>query len=260
MSHHYVVIVSLTALAFVLFSTMGPEMHCGRIVPNKKRSSLLICLVDEGKCMFSDFLVDGFHALLRQGAGILDPLPAVAVRPAVQDPPRAEPLSERRVLRIVRVFRLFLGIQVVEVAEELIEAVHGGQELVPVAQMVLAELAGGITERLQQFRDRRIGRPKADISPGHTDLGEAGTDRVLTGDEGCAPGGAALLSVIVSESSALVANAVNVGRPVAHLAAIVVADVPPADVVAPENEDVRLARFWHLELLSSLRLLPKPAR
>jgi hypothetical protein len=42
---------------------------------------------------------------------------------------------------VVRVFALFLGMQVVEIAEELIKAVRCRQELVAVAQMVLAECA-----------------------------------------------------------------------------------------------------------------------
>ena len=49
--------------------------------------------------------------------------------------------AELRVLRIVGVLRLLLGIEVIEVAEELVEAVVGRQELVLVAEMVLAELA-----------------------------------------------------------------------------------------------------------------------
>ena len=36
-------------------------------------------------------------------------------------------------------------------------------------------------------------------------------------------------------------DAVDVGRPVAHHAAVVGADVEPADVVAPDDEDVGLA-------------------
>ena len=39
---------------------------------------------------------------------------------------------------------IFHRIEVIEVAKELIEAVHRRQELVLVAKMVLAELAGGI--------------------------------------------------------------------------------------------------------------------
>ena len=37
-------------------------------------------------------------------------------------------------------FRLILGIQMVETAEELVEAVDGRQEFIAVAEMVLAEL------------------------------------------------------------------------------------------------------------------------
>ena len=66
---------------------------------------------------------------------------------AVEDAARAELLLERRVLRVVLVLRLLLGVEVVEVAEELVEAVHGGQELVAVAEVVLAELAGGVALR-----------------------------------------------------------------------------------------------------------------
>ena len=40
--------------------------------------------------------------------------------------------------------RVLHRVEVVEVAEELVEAVHGRQELVEVAEVVLAELAGGV--------------------------------------------------------------------------------------------------------------------
>ena len=40
-----------------------------------------------------------------------------------------------------RPLRLLLGVQVIEVAEELVEAMIGRQELVLVAEVVLAELA-----------------------------------------------------------------------------------------------------------------------
>ena len=154
--------------------------------------------------MLGHLFIDGFHALLGERAGILDPLPAFAVRPAVQYASGSEPLLELRVLRIVRVLRLFLRIEVVEVAEELVEAVHRRQELVLVAEMVLAELAGRVAQRLQQFGDGRVFRPQTDIGPGHADLGQAGADRVLPGDERGAPGGAALLTVVVGERRAFV--------------------------------------------------------
>jgi hypothetical protein len=65
----------------------------------------------------------------------------------VNDSPRTEPLLElREVLlgRIVRHLRLFFGVEVVEIAEELVEAVRGGQVLVEITEVVLPELPGRV--------------------------------------------------------------------------------------------------------------------
>ena len=75
-------------------------------------------------------------------AGVLDLLPALAVAPRVQHAARAVLLPELGVLRVVVGLRLLLGVQVVEVAEELVEAVHRRQVRVAVAEVVLAELTG----------------------------------------------------------------------------------------------------------------------
>ena len=47
-------------------------------------------------------------------------------------------------VRVVELLGLLFGVEVVQVAEELVEAVHGRQVLVLVAEVVLAELAGGV--------------------------------------------------------------------------------------------------------------------
>ena len=237
--HHVVVVALAVALALVLGGRVGAEMHAGGVVPEEERLLRLVLLVDEFQRALRDFVVDRFHPLLRQRAGVLDGLAALAVGLAMQHAARAEVLPELGVLRIVGVFGLFLRVEVIEVAEELVEAVHRRQILILVAEMVLAELPRGVAERLEQLRDRRVFRAEADVGAGHADLGEAGADRVLAGDEGRASGGAALLAVIVGEGDAFVGDAVDVGRAVAHLSAAVVADIPPADVVAPENEDIR---------------------
>ena len=83
------------------------------------------------------------------------------------------------IFRIVRQFRLFLGVEVIEIAVELVEAVHGRQELVAVAEMVLAELAGRIAERLEQFGDRRVFLLQPERGAGQTDLGHAGAQAGL---------------------------------------------------------------------------------
>jgi hypothetical protein len=47
------------------------------------------------------------------------------------------------------VFRLVLGVQVIEIAKELIEAVHRRQKIIAVAEMVLAELPGHVALGLE---------------------------------------------------------------------------------------------------------------
>src|SRR5690242_17139244 len=137
-------------------------------------------------------------------------------------------LLECRIFRIVGVFGLFLGIQVIEIAEKLVEPMHGGKEFILVAQVVLAELARRIAKRFQQCGDCGILGAYADIGAGHSDLGEARADRILPGDEGGTASGATLLAIVVSESRALMTDVVNVRRAVTHLTSVVVAAIPPA--------------------------------
>ena len=172
----------------------------------KNGLSALACFSIQASARVGDLLVDGFHALLGQRAGVLDRLPALAVGHAVEHAARSELLLELRILGIVGQLRFFLGVQVIEVAEELVEAVHGRQVFVAVAEMVLAELAGGVAERLEQLGDGRVFLLQADRGAGHADLGQAGADRVLAGDEARAAGGAALLGVVVGEGHAFLAR------------------------------------------------------
>src|SRR5579862_2854626 len=113
--------------------------------------------------------------------------------------------------------------------------------------MVLAELADGVAMRLEQLGHRRIFRTQTDVGPRHSDLGQTRTDRILASDERGPTRSAALLSVVIGEGDAFVAYTVDVGRSVAHLSEAVVADVPPADVIALEDENVRLALLGHFQ-------------
>jgi len=58
-------------------------------------------------------------------------------------------------------FGLFLGIEVVEVAEELVEAVRRGQGEVAIAQVVLAELV--IPERIGYWPVMKAARPAVEL-------------------------------------------------------------------------------------------------
>src|ERR1700683_2549634 len=55
--------------------------------------------------------------------------------------------------RVIGVEGVFHGVQVIQVAKVLIEAVNGGQELVEVTQVVLAKLTGFIAHGLERGGD-----------------------------------------------------------------------------------------------------------
>ena len=94
--------------------------------------------------------------------------------------------------------------------------------------------------RLERRGDRhRLGR-QAGGGAGLADGGHAGADRQLAGDEVGAARRAARLGVVVGEQHALGGDLVEVRRPARHHAAVVGADVPHADVVAHDEDDVGL--------------------
>ena len=195
--------------------------------------------VDETQRVVRDLVVDRFHPLLRQRPRVLDLLSAPAVRPGMQHAPRAKELLELRILGIVRVLRFLFGVQMIQVAEKFVEPVQGRQKLVPVSEMILAELTRHVTQRLQQFRDGRVFRRQADFGTRQTNLRQARADRILPGHERGSARRAALLAVVIGEGDALVGHAIDVRRAVAHLPPVVETDVPPADVVTPKDQDVR---------------------
>ena len=106
--------------------------------------------------------------------------------------------------------------------------------------MILAELAGGIALRLEHRCHRHIGLLPALLGTGEADLRHSRAHRHVAADEGSPPRGTALLAVVVGERDTLAGDPVDVRGLVAHHAAVVVADVPGADVVSPDDEDVRL--------------------
>src|ERR1700677_1487895 len=90
---------------------------------------------------------------------------------------------------------------------------------------------------------------QANRCAGQADLCQAGADRILARDEAGAAGRAALLAIPIGERRPFLRDAIDVGGLVAHHALAVVADVPVADVVTPNDEDVRFVRLCHATLL-----------
>jgi len=236
MIDHGIVVGALPAsgLAQALRLHMGTEVHVSEVHPGEERLTGLVLLLDERCRPGGHVVIDGLHALLGERAGVLD----TPVGPAVDHTLRSELLPELGILRIVRQLRLLFGVQVIEVAVELVEAVHGRQHLGPVAQVVLSKLTRGIAVRLEQPGDRGVFLLHAEIGPGHSHLAEARPEDALAHDEGRTTSRAALLGVVVREDHSFIGDAIDVGRLVAHHALGVRADVALPDVVAPDDDDV----------------------
>ena len=60
----------------------------------------------------------------------------------------------QQVLRVVGMRRVFHRVEVIEVAEELVEPMDSGQKLIEIAEVILTELASGVALRLERGGDR----------------------------------------------------------------------------------------------------------
>ena len=219
-----VLAVAVLVPAAVLGADVRAQVHARRVEPAEERLAgrLLPLHVVDGRG--GGLVVDRLHPLLGERAGVLDGLLADLAEAridgrvvlvgglALEHAARAELGAVSRVLRIVGQLRLLLGVEVVEIAEELVEPVDGRQRFVAVADVVLAELAGRVAEVLEQAADRGIELAHAHRRAGEADLGQAGAEAVLAGEKRRPAGGAALLAVIVQEAEAFLGDAVDVGR------------------------------------------------
>ena len=197
---HRVVIGRLPAAGLPEAPPLGvcAEVHVRGVHPAEERLAPPVLTPDEVGSRIDELVVTGLHALARQRSRVLDPLHAHAAparvllrivlvrRPALQHSTRTEALPEPLeavLFGVVRVLGLLLGVQVVEVSEELVEPVHCREELVLVPQVVLAELPCRVALLLEQLGDRRIPGLQPHRRSGQSDLAEPGAEDALPSDE-----------------------------------------------------------------------------
>ena len=198
---------------------MGAEVHVREVDPHKHRLASFGLFLDELRRASRDVVIDGLHALLGQRAGILDFLCSVRQCPGVNYTPWAELLAkagEIRILWIVREFRFFLCVEVVEVSVEFVKAVICRQVLVSVTEMILAKLPGGVALRLEQFCNCHIPFLQAKGRARHAHFGIARSQSDLARNERGAARRTALLAVVVGEHHPLFGDPVDVGGLVSH--------------------------------------------
>jgi hypothetical protein len=116
--------------------------------------------------------------------------------------------------------------------------------------MVFPELTSRIALILETGRDSYNVLMHPDRRARHTDFGKTSAIHTLPGDEGRASRSAGLFTVRIGEHHAFLGDAVDIGRSIAHEPVRIATQVRDADVVAPNDEDVRLVRFGHVNFLS----------
>jgi hypothetical protein len=122
---------------------------CIRVELNQQKKGLFAacCRSMKSKRRSQELLINRLHPFARQRTSVLD----LAIGKRMDHTARAELLLEFGILRVIDILWFLLRVEVIEITEEFIEPVLGRQELIFVAEVVLAKLSGGINERFEQF-------------------------------------------------------------------------------------------------------------
>ena len=236
----------------ILVAKPGIHVHPTSVEPHEERLVRLLRALHEVQAGGHERLIHCLHPLLAELAGVLDSLFADLAEAgidcrivhlggiAMQHATSAVFLKELRILWIVHLLELLLGVEMIEIAKELVESMHGRQVLVTVAEVVLAELSGSVSEGLEHFRQSRRFRLQAQRCARPTDGGHAAADGILPRDECSASSSTGRLGVMVREHDALSGDAVDVRRPIAHRTVAIGADILPPHIIWKNDEDVRL--------------------
>src|SRR5712692_4366983 len=99
-----------------------------------------------------------------------------------------------------------------------------------IAEMVLAELAGGVAEVQQELGEARRAGPQVGRAARQLRRDHARAQRLHASDEGVAPSRATLLGVVVHELAAFLGDTVDIWCFPDHQAAMITTRLHPADV------------------------------
>src|SRR3954453_11556319 len=250
---HAVGVDAESGLVLPSLRKVRPHVHPGGVVPQQERLLGVMGAVDEVERTLQQVVFPCLHALAGQGASVLDRLLADpsesrvlrgvvdVAGPAVKDPTRDEELlKDRQILRVVRLLGLLLRVEVVEVAVELVEAMHGRQELVAVTQMVLAVLGRHVAQGLEQLGQGRVFGLEPLLGTRQSDGRQSRAHRDLPGDERRAPRRATGLRVGIGQHRTLGSEAIYARRLGAHQPTVVGTHIKPTDVIRQDQEHVRL--------------------
>src|SRR5262245_36787542 len=153
----------------------------------------------------------------------------------MQDPARPELFTKPWILGIVRVLRLFLGIQMVKVSEKLIEAVNTWQMLIAITKMILTELRGCVSLCLQNIGNAWVILGQAQRGARKTNFGQPGSNRRLPCNKCSTACSATLLAVPAEKHRAFFSDSIDVRSFITHVAAIVDTCVVPSNDIPHDD-------------------------
>src|ERR1700733_11560043 len=143
---------------------MRKDVHTRRVHPHEEWLISLYLAAHVINRGGGSLVVDCFHPLAVERAGILNRLLTDAApvrlfgRIVLVGRLAAEHAARRVVIDIllvvfrpIRSLQLLFGIEVIKIAKKLVEAMNRWQIFIAVAEMVLTELAGCVTERLERL-------------------------------------------------------------------------------------------------------------
>src|SRR5206468_4735725 len=171
---------------------MRYDVHARRVEPAEERLAVIFRFLDESQREVTDLVIYGFHPFWIKRAGVLDLLFAYLAparhhcgvirsgRPGMDHVAGADFIQQ--LLRVVGMRRVFHRVQVIEVAEEFVEAVDGRQEFIQIAEMVLAELSSLIALGFEGGSDRAGFSRYADLGPRLADRRHASANGQFTHD------------------------------------------------------------------------------
>ena len=164
----------------------------------------------------------------------------LAGRIGLQHAAGPELLVECLILGILGVFWFLFRVQVIQIPVELIEAVHGGQELISIPEVVLPDLGRRIPVILEHLGNGHIGIPDPFFGPGHPDGEHPGPERMLPHDKRGASRRAALLCIGIRHQGSFFGDPVDVRRHGLYHTHVVGADIVDAQVISPNHQDIGL--------------------
>jgi hypothetical protein len=229
------VFMARARLSLRLLLQMQEHVKSRRRMPKEERGLVAGAAIEKVERLRGDFVVERLHALRRQRAFVL----RRASGGSRDDSSRIEAPAEFRIRRAIRIFKIFIRVQVVEIAPKLVETVPMGKMFFEIAEVVLAELRRRVSPRFQNLRQCDVLLRRPARRSRRTDRRQSRTNGKLARDDGRPAGRTTRLCVEGRETDAFPCDAIDVRRRNAHDVAAVAGNVAVPDIVPHDEEDVR---------------------